>query len=232
VKGIHDVGGMAGFGPVRVVPDEPRFAGDWEKRVLGLNMATLVQELYNVDENRWARERIPPAVALTSSYWQLLLMAMETCLHEHGIVTRDELSARVAELEADPGRVAEAPGPEVEAAVRQRMAGGLSRERAVDRAPRFAVGDPVVTQRALAPGHHRLPDYARGRRGVVAIVHPAYVTPDANAHGQGEQPEHLYHVTFTAAELWGATGPGTVGLDLWERYLSPAPADSMGEDAR
>ena len=106
------------------------------------------------------------------------------------------------------------------------MAGGLSRERAVDRAPRFAVGDEVVTRRTVVNGHSRLPDYARGRRGVVAQVHPAYVTPDTNAHGGGAQPEHLYHVRFTAAELWGSSGPGAVGMDLWERYLSAAEPPS------
>jgi nitrile hydratase subunit beta len=224
MKGIHDVGGMRGFGPVRVDPDEPRFHADWERRVLGLNMATLVQDLYNVDENRFARERIPPAEALTSTYWELLLRAMETCLVERGIVSAAEIEARVAELAADPGRPTAAPGPEVEAAVLQRMAGGLSRQRTVGRTARFAPGDAVVTRRAVVDGHSRLPDYARGRRGVVERVHEAYVLPDANAHGGGERPEQLYLVRFTGAELWGAPpgGPGSVSMDLWESYLEPA----------
>jgi len=48
------------------------------------------------------------------------------------------------------------------------------------------------------------------------------VFPDTNAHGLGEQPTHLYTVTFTGAELWGdGAEPGTaVSLDLFEPYLS------------
>jgi nitrile hydratase len=224
VKGIHDVGGMRGFGHVRVDADEPRFGADWERRVLGLNMATLVQDLYNVDENRFARERIRPATALTSTYWQLLLTAMETCLVEGGYVSAGEIEARVAELAADPGRRPPAPGPDVEGRVEARMAGGLSRQRTVERPPRFAVGDVVTTRRTVAEGHTRLPDYARGRLGVVERVHDPYVLPDANAHGGGERPEHVYLVRFTGEELWGeADGrPASVSMDLWESYLDPA----------
>jgi nitrile hydratase len=51
--------------------------------------------------------------------------------------------------------------------------------------------------------------------------HGAHVFPDANAHGLGEQPRHLYTVRFAARELWGeAANPrDSVCLDLWEAYL-------------
>ena len=44
------------------------------------------------------------------------------------------------------------------------------------------------------------------------------------AEGQGEDPQPLYTVRFTARELWGeAANPcDSVSLDLWEPYLERA----------
>jgi nitrile hydratase len=51
-----------------------------------------------------------------------------------------------------------------------------------------------------------------------------FVFPDTNAHGLGEQPQHLYTVRFDASELWGreADGPGAVHVDLFDTYLERA----------
>ena len=51
-----------------------------------------------------------------------------------------------------------------------------------------------------------------------------FVFPDTNAHQQGENPQHLYSVRFTARELWGEQAPprDTVHLDLWDSYLERA----------
>ena len=34
VDGVHDLGGMQGFGPVEIETDEPVFHADWERRGL------------------------------------------------------------------------------------------------------------------------------------------------------------------------------------------------------
>ncbi|MFU8813937.1 MAG: SH3-like domain-containing protein, partial [Pseudomonadales bacterium] len=67
------------------------------------------------------------------------------------------------------------------------------------------------------------PAYARSKRGVVDAAHGGWVFPDSNAHGQGENPQHLYTVVFTGEELWGEESePGVrVSLDLFESYLEP-----------
>ena len=72
-------------------------------------------------------------------------------------------------------------------------------------------------------GHTRLPRYARGLRGTVALVHPPFVFPDTNAHGRGEEPQHVYAVRFAARELWGDDAePGVqVHVDCFESYLEP-----------
>ncbi len=93
--------------------------------------------------------------------------------------------------------------------------------RTLDRPPRFATGDPVVARDIHPRGHTRLPRYVRGHRGTVDRVHPAFVFPDTNAHGRGEEPQYVYAVHFTAADLWGS-GDHTVSVDLFEPYLEAA----------
>ena len=73
--------------------------------------------------------------------------------------------------------------------------------------------------------HHALwpPRKLRGKQGVIERVHGTFVFPDTNAHGQGEQPQPLYSVQFTAQELWGeeASARDQLSIDLWEDYLEP-----------
>jgi nitrile hydratase len=96
--------------------------------------------------------------------------------------------------------------------------------REVDREPVFVVGDRVRAGRLPVSGHTRLPRYARGQVGTVAIVHPAFVFPDTNAHGRGERPQYVYSVGFSATALWGETAEAAtqVNVDLFEDYLEKA----------
>jgi nitrile hydratase len=57
----------------------------------------------------------------------------------------------------------------------------------------------------------------------VHLDHGVHVLPDSNAHFQGENPQRLYSVKFTAEELWGpqSTPRSVIFLDLWEPYLEP-----------
>jgi nitrile hydratase len=93
--------------------------------------------------------------------------------------------------------------------------------RDVDRSPRFAAGAPVRVRDLHRSGHTRMPGYVRGRTGVVARVHPAFVLPDTHAHGEGEHPEHVYAVRFEGPALFGPDAePGfAVHVDLFESYL-------------
>jgi nitrile hydratase len=82
-----------------------------------------------------------------------------------------------------------------------------------------------VRARNLNPnGHTRLPRYARGKMGTIIRDHGVFVFPDTNAEFQGDKPQHVYSVRFTARELWGeqASPRDAVYLDLWDDYLEPA----------
>ena len=96
--------------------------------------------------------------------------------------------------------------------------------RPVSNAPRFVEGQVIRTKNINPEGHTRLPRYARGKLGRVHARRGAHVFPDANARGDGEQPEHVYCVAITARELWGegASTRDLVFLDLWESYLVAA----------
>jgi nitrile hydratase len=196
MDGIHDLGGMPGFGPVVVERDEPVFHQAWERRVFALPGLLIARGVVNVDAFRHAIERLPPAVYLTAGYYGRWLAALERLVVEKGI----------ADGSAAPP-AARAPGARRDGAP----------------PPRFAAGDRVVARDVHPAGHTRLPRYVRGRRGVVIRVHPAFVFPDTNAHERGEDPQHVYAVAFTARELWGddADPRATVQVDVFERHLAP-----------
>jgi nitrile hydratase subunit beta len=223
VNGVHDMGGMHGFGPVEREDNEPVFHAEWEKRVVGINRSAQARRIYNIDEFRHGIERMAPAEYLEASYYERWLATVERNLVEKGLISPEELEAKVAELrdrpDAEPPR-REDPALAERIATRLRRRPQFRRDGAAE--PRFKVGEPVVTRNTHPTGHTRLPRYARGKRGVIAHLHGVYVFPDTNAHGQGEQPQPLYSVRFDARELWADSAePGAcVHLDLWESYLA------------
>jgi len=50
MNGGHDVGGMHGFGKVNPYPDEPLFYHDWERRIFAMYVATLMCDIYSIDD--------------------------------------------------------------------------------------------------------------------------------------------------------------------------------------
>jgi nitrile hydratase subunit beta len=219
VNGVHDMGGMHGFGPVTPEPDEPVFHAEWEGRVLAMDLAMRATGEWGVDVARFAREREPPAKYLAESYYERWLGGLERLLLERGLVNQEELRDGRSRT---PGKALAARlGAEDVAA--QQGRGGRSR-REPSRPARFAVGDRVRARNIHPPGHTRLPRYVRGHVGTVTRLHGCHVFPDASAHGLGDDPQWLYVVAFDATELWGADAESgsTVSVDAFESYLEPA----------
>src|SRR3989454_3939140 len=98
MNGIHDMGGMHGFGRVEREPTEPVFHAAWEGRVFGLTRACSVQHLFNIDESRHAIERMAPIDYLASSYYERWLDRNVRLLVEKGVITHEELERRMAQL--------------------------------------------------------------------------------------------------------------------------------------
>jgi len=217
VNGVHDMGGMEGFGPIAPEPNEPVFHHRWEARALALTLAVGAWGRWTLDQSRHARERIPAADYLRMSYYEKWVAGLVALLVESGLVTRKEIE----DAHAAPGAKKSSPRLTADR-VAVSLASGGPTLREIAAAPRFAKG-AVVRARNLHPsGHTRLPRYVRGRIGTITRHHGAHVFPDTNAHALGEQPQHLYQVRFETRELWGSAQQNAVYLDLWESYLEPA----------
>jgi nitrile hydratase len=199
MNGIHDMGGMHGFGPVLVEPDEPVFHQRWEGRVRGIFQGTVGRH-YNLDEFRKVIELMEPAAYLQAGYYDRWLHAIEVLLAEKG-VTADAVLAE--------------DGPSGALRHLHTLWGG--KHGPPERA-RFRAGDRVRARNLHPEGHTRLPRYVRGKSGVVISVVGPFRLPDANAHGRHDVWEFVYPVRFAASELWGA-GSHSVSVDLWESYL-------------
>ena len=213
MNGIHDLGGMHGFGRIEVESDEPVFHARWEERVLGMVYQVVGFGWVTLDAFRHGIERMDPVAYLTAGYYGRWLAAMERLLAERGVLAPGDVDARSAGRAVGvPAGMAGVPG---------RVAAGF--ERPVDRAPRFQPGDAVRARVRSPGGHTRLPRYVAGRAGIVHLRRPAFVFPDSNAHGRGEDPQYLYNVRFAATELWGdaAEPDSCVHIDLFEPYLEP-----------
>ena len=98
MNGAHDMGGMDGFGPVEIEKNEPLFHAEWERRAMALTIAMGAHGLWNIDMSRYARERMHPADYLRTSYYEHWLHGLQTLLVEKGLLTEEEIAARMLEL--------------------------------------------------------------------------------------------------------------------------------------
>src|SRR5258708_15930732 len=107
VDGIHDMGGMQGFGRTMTPHPGPPFADPWEGKAFALGLLAIRASGANMHAFRHAIERVPPAEYL-SGYYARRLMGAQNLLADSGIVTGDEVAARAARLS---GQDAEEPPP-------------------------------------------------------------------------------------------------------------------------
>lgn len=216
MNGPHDMGGMTAFGPVLAEPDEPVFHTDWQRRVFGLTLAMGATGSWPIDRSRLARESQPACDYWSSGYYEIWLEGLTRLLRELGLASEAEISS---------GKMEGSPLPlksKLEAArVDAVLARGGPAGRQTNTQPEFKTGDKVRTRNMNPECHTRLPRYLRGHAGEIVTVHGAHVFPDTNAHGGGENPQWLYTVRFTAAEVWGGDSTDKIHADLWEPYLEP-----------
>ena len=214
MNGVHDMGGQQGFGPVVPEADEPPFHHAWEGRALGLVVAMGAARLWNIDQSRFARESIPPATYLTSSYYKIWIEGLSKLLVERGLATREEMAD--GRLRTPPMKIPMLSAQDVKSG----FARSVPSLRPEPGPARFGVGDRVRTKNVHPRSHTRLPRYCRDKPGTITKVHGPHVFPDANALGHGEDPQWLYSVRFEARDLWGPdTTASAVYVDLWEPYL-------------
>ena len=158
MDGIHDMGGMHGFGKVEPEQNEPVFHAAWEGRCLALNRAMGATGAWTIDEARAGIEQLPPQVYLAHSYYGK--WALRPGKHGHQPrARRRRRDCRRAMRCARPSRSrASSTSPTCRGADPRLV-------RPAPPAPaRFKVGERVRTKNIHPATHTRLPRYARGQR--------------------------------------------------------------------
>jgi nitrile hydratase subunit beta len=218
MNGVHDMGGMQGFGRVAPEVNEPVFHARWEGRVLGMQRAMGYLGLWNIDMSRASLEKLPPHIYLGVSYYEKWALGLESRVIEHGLASADEIAAGHARSPGKP------MARKLTAADVDRSATRGSYARPAAKPARFKPGAAVRTRNINPPTHTRLPRYARDRAGVIEAVRGCHVFPDSVVLGAGEDPQWLYTVIFTGRELWGEQADPAlkVSIEAWEPYLEPA----------
>ena len=231
MNGIHDMGGLHGFGPVEIETDEPVFKTKWGSRVFCMTQVIDGLGIWNLDEHRHEIELMAPEDYLTHTYYGRWLFAMERILDRRDIVRLDEVDQRAAEIAADKRRL-KTVDPHARnwpLSKDDKVRWGAWRKEATV-SPCFSEGHRVRVRNIHPPGHTRVTSYTRGKVGdVFRVNNQAWVFPDTRAHYQGEYLQAVYTVRFDAQTLWGEAHAEPnlyVYIDLSENHLEPGQEDN------
>ena len=192
MDGVHDMGGMHGFGEVPCQPGQEPEHDDWEGRVAV--MARVVMTSSTIDRFRHTIEQMPPDEYLASRYYERWLWAIERMAAEQGLLDGSDRP----EPEPRPSGEPDAP---------RRFADG----------DRVRVGNPVTSRHTRVPRYVRNHEGTVVTRSC-AWSHPT----ESAATGRHGPVEHIYAVEFDAGDLFGPDVDHTVVVDVWESDLEPA----------
>lgn len=219
MDGVHDMGGMDGFGKVEPESKGPLFHAPWEGRVMAMTRAMGAVGAVNQDMLRFAREKLPPHIYLGSTYYERWALGLQQLLLDKGLIDADELAAGRALRPGKPLKRAKLTGSDISRVMRRG-----SFQRPATTTARFKPGDRVRARNIHPTTHTRLPRYVRSHVGVVERVHGCHVFPDSAALDAGEKPQWLYTVVFESRELWGPDAEPTdkISIEAFEPYLESA----------
>ncbi len=225
MNGVHDMGGMHGFGSIPREENEAVFHASWEGRMFGMLLNLGRHGVHDPDGLRAAVENMEPAQYLGSSYFERWLLVTEKALVEKGFLTREELDSKLKGLQERPESApARSEDPLRREGILRAVYNRIPSNREVGIVPRFKVGDSVKVRNVHPRGHTRLPRYVRGKTGVIARFHGVHEFHDVVPDGTAALPQPVYNLCFQANELWGdsAEPNESLHIDLWESYLEPA----------
>ena len=230
MDGVHDLGGMHGFGPV-VEPggedDVPRALGAAGLRAAPAGVVPAARR--GARRAADARGRCRPREYLDAGYYERWLWSAERRLERAGTIAPGEVEAMMARLARGRGRrrSAQRRRPWRSAASRRSDDDADGARRAsTARASRPATACACAA--CIPEGHTRCPRYARGVAGTVQRVHgtdraarprrPTACRPTPRAGLRGRLP------LGRPVGRQDGEPPFTVLLDLWDSYLDPEDA--------
>ena len=100
MRGPHDIGGLEA-GPVDTDTHPTTF---WEKQIDALNQLMAQKGYRKTDENRRYIEQLGHDVYNTLSYYERWTAALSRVLIDKGVLTQDEIDAKVAQVRARLGQ--------------------------------------------------------------------------------------------------------------------------------
>ena len=96
MAGNHDLGGSSARGRIDKSQHETE---DWERLADAVTVVLDKKGIKTTDEHRRAQESLDPEQYRSLSYYERWVAATEMLLIEKGILTREEIDAKSAELE-------------------------------------------------------------------------------------------------------------------------------------
>lgn len=229
MNGIHDMGGLHGFGSVdhasNQTSDDCVFHSEWESRVFCMTQVIDTKGIWNLDEHRHEIELMNAADYINDGYYGRWLFAMESLLHKKNILKREDVQLRIKEMMAD---LREYTSPN-----KQTLAWPLANDKKVSWGacrhdvtinPAYSKGQTMRVRNIHPPGHTRVTAYSRGKIGVIDKVNnQPWVLPDTRAHYQGENVQAVYTLKFSAQTLWGPQAEANqfLFIDLSEDHIEP-----------
>jgi len=100
MRGPHDIGGLEA-GPVDTDAHPMTF---WEKQIDALNQLMAQKGYRRTDENRRYIEQLGHDVYNTLSYYERWAASLSRVLIDKGVLTQDEIDAKVAKVRARLGQ--------------------------------------------------------------------------------------------------------------------------------
>jgi nitrile hydratase len=206
MDGIHDLGGMNGFGPVEVEGDEPVFHEPWEALAFALNVLGIgALRTYNADEYRHAVERMDPGHYLEAPYYERVSPARRPlCREGH----RHARRARSARRRLGSARGRWPPSRRPTCLPDHEPASGSEIECS------FATSTPLAT---------RACPLRAWQARVVVHAAPPFCFPTRPLTGCRIEPSTRITSSSTRESSGPTAGPNeTVVVDLWDGYLENA----------
>jgi len=93
---VHDRGGWPNASPIDRTEHQ---LDDWEYLAEGISGALSEKGIRCTDESRRAMESLPPAVYESLKYYERWIAGAEIILTEKGVLSKEEIDAKMAELE-------------------------------------------------------------------------------------------------------------------------------------
>jgi nitrile hydratase subunit beta len=221
MDGIHDLGGLHGFGAVRIKEEDYVFARDWQRRSFALAQALASTTPFCADLHRQEIERLDATDYLAMDYFDKWAAATSSLLLKAGLVNEVELQTGLKLFDVDLQKHQCVSAETLVKAMKQGVKLDFPHDK---KQAKFLKGQSVRVLNMCQKGHTRAPRYLRGAVGTIIENAGVFQFADAVATGRGQDPQHCYNVAFAASALWAADAElnHTIYADLWESYLEAA----------